>query len=86
LPTCIEHEPHAILRGFIDKGCTWVKLSGAYSNTGIGPPSYPGMPDSNKPDDALLFDLLSDEAPDEVIRHHILMHNPQVLYGFAKSA
>jgi hypothetical protein len=32
---------HKIVRELIDKGRTWVKVSGAYSNSKIGPPSYP---------------------------------------------
>ena len=108
LPAGIEHPSHAIVRGLIDKGRTWVKLSGAYSNTKIGPPDYPeatkiaqafvkaaperlvwgsdwphpGLPDNNKPDDALLFDLLTEWAPDEATRNRILVSNPEALYGF----
>ena len=41
LPAGIEHASHGIVRRLIDKGRTWVKLSGAYSNSKIGPPSYP---------------------------------------------
>jgi D-galactarolactone isomerase len=44
------------------------------------------MPDNNKPDDALLFDLLTAWAPDEATRIRILVRNPEALYGFAKSA
>jgi D-galactarolactone isomerase len=40
----------------------------------------------NKPDDSLLFDLLSVWAPDEATRTRILVQNPEALYGFAKSA
>ena len=35
-----------------------------------------------KPDDAILFDLLADWAPDEAIRNRILVDNPAALYGF----
>jgi predicted TIM-barrel fold metal-dependent hydrolase len=35
-----------------------------------------------KPDDAMLFDLLSDWAPREALRHRILVDNPTKLYGF----
>ena len=35
-----------------------------------------------KPDDSILFDLLSVWAPDEATRNRILVNNPQVLYGF----
>src|SRR5258708_1849760 len=44
------------------------------------------MPDNNKPNDALLFDLLTEWAPDEATRTVILVRNPEALYGFAKSA
>jgi D-galactarolactone isomerase len=29
------------MRGLIDRGRTWIKLSGAYDNSKIGPPDYP---------------------------------------------
>jgi predicted TIM-barrel fold metal-dependent hydrolase len=112
LPAGIEHSSHKIVRELIDKGRTWVKLSGAYSNSKSGPPSYPeatriaqafvkaaperlvwgsdwphpGMPNDNKPNDALLFDLLSEWAPDEATRNRILVQNPETLYGFGKPA
>src|SRR3954470_24841015 len=112
LPAGIDHSSHKIVRELIDKGRTWVKLSGAYSNSKIGPPAYPeatkiaqafvkaaperlvwgsdwphpGLPDNNKPDDALLFDLLSEWAPDEAVRNRILVQNPEALYGFGKPA
>jgi D-galactarolactone isomerase len=35
-----------------------------------------------KPDDAILFDLLTDWAPDEAVRNRILVENPVALYGF----
>ncbi|HEY1779723.1 MAG TPA: amidohydrolase family protein [Roseiarcus sp.] len=35
-----------------------------------------------KPDDAILFDLMSDWAPNEAIRNRILVDNPVALYGF----
>ena len=41
LPAGTEHPSHAILRGLLDKGRTWIKLSGAYSNSKVGPPDYP---------------------------------------------
>jgi predicted TIM-barrel fold metal-dependent hydrolase len=108
----IGHSSHKVVRELIDKGRTWVKLSGAYSNSKVGPPDYPeaakvaqafvraaperlvwgsdwphpGLPDGRKPDDALLFDLLSEWAPDEATRHRIQVENPEALYGFDKSA
>jgi D-galactarolactone isomerase len=39
-----------------------------------------------KPDDAVLFDLLADWAPDEAIRNRILVDNPAALYRFGKTA
>lgn len=44
---------------------------------------HPNEPD--KPNDAMLFDLLADWAPSEATRHRILVENPEALYGFAKS-
>ena len=41
LPAGTEHSSFAVMRGLIDKGRTWIKLSGAYSNSKSGPPAYP---------------------------------------------
>ena len=108
----VAHPSHAIIRGLLDQGRTWVKLSGAYSNSKIGPPDYPEAtqvahafvraapermvwgsdwphpttPDNNKPDDALLFDLLAGWVPNEAMRNRILVNNPEMLYDFAESA
>jgi D-galactarolactone isomerase len=41
LPAGIDHPSHAVLRGLLDQGRTWIKLSGAYSNSKAGPPDYP---------------------------------------------
>jgi D-galactarolactone isomerase len=110
-PAGIAYPSHAIVRGMIDQGRTWVKLSGAYGNSKIGPPHYPeatktaqdfvkaaperlvwgsdwphpSEPDGRKPDDAVLFDLLSEWAPDQATRNRILVRNPESLYGFAAS-
>ena len=43
---------------------------------------WPHPTESEKPDDALLFDLLSDWAPDEALRRRILVDSPTALYGF----
>ena len=112
LPAGIAHPSHVIVRGLLDQGRAWVKLSGAYSNSKIGPPAYPeagtiardfvkaaperlvwgsdwphpSLPDDDKPNDALLFDLLSVWVPDAATRHRVLVRNPEALYGFAKSA
>ena len=37
------------------------------------------------PDDAVLFDLLADWAPDKTVRRRILVDNPAALYGFPSS-
>ena len=48
---------------------------------------HPGVRDPEpKPDDAVLFDLLLAWAPDENVRHRILVENPAVLYDFPKNA
>jgi D-galactarolactone isomerase len=108
-PSGVDHPSHAIIRGLLDQGRAWVKLSGAYSNSAIGPPHYPeatkiaqdfvkaaperlvwgsdwphpSEPDGHKPDDAVLFDLLSEWAPNEPTRNRILVRNPEELYGFS---
>lgn len=102
----IKHPSHAVIRDLIDQRRAWVKVSGAYMNTHIGPPSYadatavaqtfvkaapercvwgsdwPHPSPKVKPDDAVLFDLLSVWAPDAATRHRILVDNPRALYGF----
>jgi predicted TIM-barrel fold metal-dependent hydrolase len=44
---------------------------------------WPHPSEKSKPDDALLFDLLAEWAPDETTRNRILVTNPELLYGFA---
>jgi D-galactarolactone isomerase len=110
LPAGLEHPSHGVIRGLIDRGRTWVKLSGAYSNSKVGPPypeatkiaqafvnaapermvwgsdwPHPSEAPDRKPNDAALFDLLSEWAPDETTRHRILVENPVALYGFGRS-
>lgn len=110
LADATSHGAFKVLRELIDKGKTWLKLSGAYQDTKIGPPTYadatllaqafvkaapermvwgsdwPHPTEKDKPNDALLFDLLSQWAPDAATRQCILVDNPETLYGFAKSA
>jgi D-galactarolactone isomerase len=43
---------------------------------------HPSAPADNKPDDAVLLDMLLDWAPDEATRQKILVDNPARLYGF----
>jgi len=110
-PEGIEHPAYGVIRGLIDKGRAWVKLSGAYSNTVIGPPTYAdatkvaqayvkAAPErlvwgsdwphpseaEHKPNDAILFDLLAEWAPDAATRNRILVANPETLYGFSKNS
>jgi predicted TIM-barrel fold metal-dependent hydrolase len=112
-PDGVKHPLFGQVLALIDKGKTWVKLSGAYADTKVGPPTYadattvaqvyakrapercvwgsdwphPGVRDPEpKPDDAVLFDLLLAWAPDENVRHRILVENPAVLYDFPKNA
>lgn len=40
LPAGLEHPAYAVIRSLVDKGRAWVKISGAYLNTRIGPPTY----------------------------------------------
>jgi predicted TIM-barrel fold metal-dependent hydrolase len=44
---------------------------------------WPHPTEKEKPDDAVLFDLVSDWAPDEATRRCILVDNPAKLYGFS---
>ena len=41
-----------------------------------------GQPRDRLPDEAVQLDMLLDWAPDESVRHRILVDNPAVLYGF----
>jgi D-galactarolactone isomerase len=107
-PAGIDHPAFPVIRRLVDKGRTWVKLSGAYQETKIGPPSYadatkvaqayvkaapermvwasdwPHPTEKEKPNDAVLFDLLAEWAPDEATRSRILVDNPATLYDFPK--
>jgi D-galactarolactone isomerase len=47
---------------------------------------HPTEKPEHKPDDATLFDLLTEWAPDEAQRQRILVSNPEALYGFARAA
>jgi predicted TIM-barrel fold metal-dependent hydrolase len=107
-PAVVGDPSFALVVKLLDKGRTWVKLSGAYQDTRTGPPAYadvskvarayvkaaperlvwasdwphPTEKVDAKPDDAILFDLLADWAPNEAIRNRILVDNPAALYGF----
>src|SRR3954471_4773525 len=103
------HPAYAVIGRLIDKGRTWVKLSGAYMDTKVGPPTYadstklaqafakaapqrmvwatdwPHPTEKDKPNDAILIDLLAEWVPDEATRNRILVENPALLYGFGES-
>jgi predicted TIM-barrel fold metal-dependent hydrolase len=109
-PAPLEHAAYKIIRAMLDKGRTWMKLSGAYMDTNVGHPTYadklavaqaylkaapervvwgsdwPHPTEQDKPNDATLFDLLSEWAPDAALRERVLVTNPAALYGFAKAA
>jgi len=109
-PEGVRHPAFRVIAGMVEKGRAFVKLSGAYIDTRIGPPSYadtgavakafvrlapermlwgtdwPHPTATEKPDDALLFDLLAEWAPAEATRQRILVDNPAEVYGFPKSA
>src|SRR5437588_11804078 len=108
-PAPLDHPAYKIIRTILDKGRTWMKLSGAYMDTKTGAPTYadklavaqayraaapermvwgsdwphPTEKPDDKPNDAALFDLLSEWAPDAALRQRILVTNPEALYGFA---
>jgi D-galactarolactone isomerase len=108
-PNAPDNPGFKTISKLIDKGRTWVKLSGAYQDTKVGPPTYsdtvavarayikaapermvwasdwPHPTEKDKPDDAVLFDLLAEWAPDEAMRTRILVQNPATLYGFPAS-
>ena len=39
-PAPLDHPAYKIIRAMLDKGRTWVKLSGAYMDTKVGAPTY----------------------------------------------
>src|SRR5262249_20368302 len=109
-PAGVGNPAFAVVVDLMQKGKAWVKLSGAYADTKVGPPTYadtiplaqayvkavperlvwgsdwPHPSEQSKPalpDDAVLFDLLAQWAPDEAMRNRILVDNPAKLYGFS---
>src|SRR5258707_1286174 len=109
-PNALDNPGFKTISKLIDKGKTWVKLSGAYQDSKVGPPSYsdtvpvarayvkaapermvwasdwPHPTEKEKPNDAVLFDLLAEWSPDPATRSAILVQNPATLYGFPPSA
>jgi D-galactarolactone isomerase len=110
LPAGLDHPAYGVIQRLINQGKTWVKISGAYLNTKVGPPTYsdattiakayiktaperlvwgtnwPHPNQKEQPNDALLFDLLGEWVPGEMVRNRILVENPETLYGFSKTA
>ena len=118
-PVVFDHLGHVVatdspalnvITELMKKGKGWMKLTGVYQDSKVGPPTYadrveigkvcvkaaPGQvvwgsdwphptekPD-NKPDDAILLDVLTICAPDVTTRNRILVSNPERLYGFPK--
>jgi predicted TIM-barrel fold metal-dependent hydrolase len=116
VPVVFDHLGHAPavdselfkqIAKMLQQNKAWVKLSGAYLDTKVGPPGYadasaiakayvkeaperlvwgsdwPHPSVQQKPDDALLFDLLADWIPDSALRTRILVENPARLYNFS---
>jgi D-galactarolactone isomerase len=108
-PVPVHHPGFQSLLRLVDTGRVWVKLSGAYMMSKLGPPLYEDIgvlakalvkrapermvwasnwphPSSGaspeKPDEAVLLDLMLDWAPDTATRNRILADNPAKLYGF----
>jgi predicted TIM-barrel fold metal-dependent hydrolase len=108
-PDGINHPSYRTILRLVDKGRAWVKVSGAYHDTKLGPPDYadtsavaqafieaapermiwgsdwphPTVKElANKPDDAVLFDLLGAWTHEAATRHKVLVENPEKLYGF----
>jgi predicted TIM-barrel fold metal-dependent hydrolase len=110
-PGQLQHPAYKVVQKLLDRGNTWIKLSGAYMNTKAGPPTYADVAELGrayvkaapermlwasdwphptqkeiKPNDAVLFDLLTDWASEERTRQRILVDNPQALYRFATAS
>jgi predicted TIM-barrel fold metal-dependent hydrolase len=102
-----NNQAFGIICDLLHSGKAWVKISGIYLDSNVGPPSYadagavakayikeaperlvwgtdwPYPTAAQKPDGAVLFDLLADWAPEESKRTSILVDNAAKLYGFA---
>ena len=39
-PMGVDHRSYGVILGLVDKGRAWVKVSGAYHDTKVGPPDY----------------------------------------------
>ena len=72
--------------GYSDVGAVARALVKAAPERMVWGSDWPHTTAETTPDDALLFDLLADWAPDEATRHRILVRNPEHLYGFPESS
>ena len=43
---------------------------------------FPSAQPANRPDAVLMLDIVKSWAPDEALRHRVLVENPEALYGF----
>ena len=107
-PTGIQHPAFGVVCDLMHKEKAWVKLTGPYILSKVGPPTYADSTliakayvkeapqrlvwgsdwphptaAGEKPNDAILLDLLAEWAPDAVVRNRILVDNPAKLYGFS---
>ena len=105
-PQGAGHPVFAIICELLEKRKAWVKVSGFYLDSKIGPPTYadsvkvaiayakraperlvwgsdwPHPTEKEKPNDAILLDLLAECVPDEAMRNRILVDNAAKLYSF----
>jgi predicted TIM-barrel fold metal-dependent hydrolase len=109
-PGALDLRTFSMVRELVQKDKAWVKLSGFYLDSKVGPPTYADavavattyakespervvwgsdwphpteQAKNNIPDDAILFDLLSECVPDEAARKRVLVDNPARLYQFS---
>ena len=107
-PQGIRHPAFGVICKLLQRGKAWVKLSGFYADTKVGPPSYadrvavakayvkeaperlvwgsdwphPTEKENEKPNDAILLDLMAECAPNETMRNRMFGDNAAKLYGF----
>ena len=107
-PAGIQHPAFGMICDLMHKQKAWVKLTGAYILSKVGPPTYSDStviakayvkqapqrlvwgsdwphPTAlgEKPNDAILLDLLAEWAPDTAVRNRILVDNPAKVYQFS---
>ena len=107
-PPGIRHPAFGVICKLLQRGKAWVKLSGFYADTKVGPQSYadrvavakayvkeaperlvwgsdwphPTEKEDEKPNDAILLDLMAECVPNETMRNRIFGDNAAKLYGF----